>query len=180
MSAHKLLVHTCCAPCFIAPYRQLQDEGLPVTAFWFNPNIHPLLEYQKRRNTLRDFCTKEDIPLLEQDLYGLEPFLQATLKNVSDRCDYCYETRLDLAARTAAEKGFEAFTTTLLYSKYQKHEMIVDIALQMSARYGVEFFYRDWRNLWQEGIKLSKEAEMYRQQYCGCIFSEEDRYREHT
>jgi len=151
---------------------------MQISAFWFNPNIHPLLEYQKRRNTLRDFAVKENIPLIEKDLYGLEPFLQATLKNIPERCGYCYETRLEATAKTAAERGFDAFTTTLLYSKYQKHELIVDMALQMSARYGVEFYYQDWRSLWQQGIKLSKEAGMYRQPYCGCIFSEEERYHE--
>ncbi len=178
MSALKLLVHTCCAPCFISPYRQLQGEGHLVSAFWFNPNIHPLLEYQKRRDALREFSRQENIELLEEDSYGLRDFLANTLKDSSERCNYCYNSRLEAVAKLAAAKGFDAFSTTLLYSKYQKHELIVDIALQMSARYSVEFFYRDWRSLWQEGIKLSKEAGMYRQQYCGCIFSEEDRYRE--
>lgn len=178
MSETKLLVHTCCAPCFIAPYQKLKVSGFEISAFWFNPNIHPLLEYQKRRNALRDFTTRENIPLLEQDSYGLEPFLRQTLDKISERCTYCYESRLEATAKKALEQGFNAFTTTLLYSKYQKHELIVDIALQMSARFGVEFYYQDWRNLWQEGIKLSKEAGMYRQPYCGCIFSEEDRYRE--
>lgn len=178
MSAAKLLVHTCCAPCFIAPYIQMKEAGIELSAFWFNPNIHPLLEYQKRRNTLREFTAREDIPLLEHDLYGLEPFLLATVKDIPNRCGYCYESRMEATAKTAVENGFDAFTTTLLYSRYQKHELIVDIALQMSARYGVEFYYQDWRSLWQLGIKLSKEAGMYRQQYCGCIFSEEERYRE--
>ncbi|HPM04251.1 MAG TPA: epoxyqueuosine reductase QueH [Candidatus Cloacimonas sp.] len=178
MSDLKLLVHTCCAPCFIAPYRQLREAGIQPSAFWFNPNIHPLLEYQKRRNALRDFSAQEGFELIESDNYGLKDFVQNTLKDLSRRCEYCYETRLDAVAREAAERGFMAFSTTLLYSKYQKHELIVDIALQKSARYGVEFFYRDWRELWKQGIIQSKEKGMYRQQYCGCIFSEEDRYRE--
>lgn len=178
MSVLKLLVHTCCAPCFIAPFYQLQEAGYAVSAYWFNPNIHPLLEYQKRHETLQDFCQKEDIPLLEVDEYGLQSFLKATLSDIPARCVYCYDVRLDALAKAAAEGGFDAFSTTLLYSRYQKHELIISTAKAMAAKYGVDFYYEDWRVLWQKGIQLSKAAGMYRQQYCGCIFSEEDRYRE--
>jgi len=178
MSALKLLVHTCCGPCFIAPYYQLKAEAIPVTAFWLNPNIHPLLEYQKRRNTLREFCNSESIPLIERDEYGLIPFLQHNLADINARCHYCYRVRLEATVQTAREQGYGAFTTTLLYSRYQKHDLIKSIATELAEKYQVQFYYRDWRTLWQEGIKLSKEAGMYRQQYCGCIFSEEERYRE--
>lgn len=178
MSALKLLVHACCAPCFIAPYHMLKEAGHEVSAYWFNPNIHPLLEYQQRRNTLREFCAQEGINLIEENRYGLVPFLIATLRNIPTRCEYCYQVRLDSVAKVAAEKGYDAFTTTLLYSKYQKHELIVHTAKEAADKYGVDLYYEDWRKLWQEGIKLSKGCGMYRQQYCGCIFSEEDRYRE--
>ena len=178
MSGLKLLVHTCCAPCFIAPYNQLKDGGIAVSAFWFNPNIHPLLEYQKRRDTLRDFCANENIPLIETDEYGLQTFLLNTLKDITARCTYCYDVRLEAVAKAAAESGYNAFSTTLLYSRYQKHDMIIQTAKAMAAKHGVDFYYQDWRSLWQDGIRLSKEAGMYRQQYCGCIFSEEDRYSE--
>ena len=174
----KLLLHCCCAPCLIAPYYKLRAEGKELSVFWFNPNIHPLGEYIKRRNTLQDFAAKENIDLIEQDEYCLLNFLQATLKNIENRCSYCYETRLNAVAKTATELGFSSFSTTMLYSKYQKHELIVDIALKMSAKYGVEFYYEDWRPLWLEGRRLAKEAGLYRQQYCGCIFSEEERYNE--
>ncbi len=178
MSDLKLLVHTCCAPCFIAPYQRLRDAGHEVSSYWFNPNIHPLREYQLRRDTLREYCAKEGISLIEENRYGLVPFLLETLHGISSRCEYCYEVRLESVAKVAAENGFDAFSSTLLYSRYQKHELIVHTAKQMAERYGVEFYYDDWRSLWHEGIKLSKAEGMYRQQYCGCIFSEEDRYRE--
>ncbi len=174
----KILVHTCCAPCLIAPYTGLKEAGHSIAAFWFNPNIHPLLEYQKRRDTLRDFAAQEGFHLFEEDDYGLVGFLQNTLNKIDQRCEYCYRTRLEAAARRAVQEGYEAFTTTLLYSRYQNHERIIAICEELAARYGISFFYEDWRRLWQEGIKLSKAAGMYRQQYCGCIFSEEDRYRE--
>lgn len=179
MSENKnLLIHTCCAPCLIAPYYGLVEAGHTVSVFWFNPNIHPLLEYQKRRDALREFTVKEGIPLIEHDDYGLVGFLQNTLEDISQRCAFCYETRLEAVAKAAKAGGFDAFSTTLLYSRYQKHDLIVQIAQQMSIKYGVDFFYEDWRALWSDGIRLSKAAGMYRQQYCGCIFSEEDRYRE--
>lgn len=178
MSVAKILVHTCCAPCLIAPYTQLSKAGHAVSALWYNPNIHPLLEYQKRRDTLRDFAMKEGFELIEHDEYGLHSFLQNTLDRIEERCEYCYRSRLEKAAQIASERGFEAFSSTLLYSRYQQHELMIAIAEEMAAKYRVAFFYEDWRALWQEGIRLSKEAGMYRQQYCGCIFSEEERYRE--
>ncbi|HQQ68289.1 MAG TPA: epoxyqueuosine reductase QueH [Candidatus Cloacimonadota bacterium] len=174
----KILLHSCCAPCLIAPYQKLREAGHAVSALWFNPNIHPLLEYQKRRDTLRDFAAREGFELIEAGEYGLHSFLQNTLDNIDQRCEYCYLTRLEKTAQLAAERGFDAFGSTLLYSRYQKHERIIEIARAMSDKYGVPFFYEDWRSLWQDGIRLSKEAGMYRQQYCGCIFSEEDRYNE--
>ena len=97
----KILLHCCCAPCLIAPYYKLRAEGKELSVFWFNPNIHPLGEYIKRRNTLRDFAAKENIDLIEEDEYGLVNFLQATLKNIENRCLYCYETRLNAVAKTA-------------------------------------------------------------------------------
>jgi len=174
----KILVHTCCAPCLIAPYYQLSEAGHTVSALWYNPNIHPLWEYQKRRDTLRDFAAKESFELIEYDEYGLHSFLQHTLDRVDQRCEYCYISRIEKVAQEAAERGFDAFSSTLLYSRYQNHDRIIALAEEMSRTYQVGFFYEDWRKLWQEGIRLSKEAGMYRQQYCGCIFSEEDRYRE--
>lgn len=136
------------------------------------------MEYQKRRDALREFTGKEGIPFFEEDHYGLVGFLEQTLNNIDERCDYCYRTRLEATALRAVQEGYPAFTTTLLYSRYQKHDRIIAICEELAARHSLDFFYEDWRTLWQEGIRLSKAAGMYRQQYCGCIFSEEERYRE--
>ena len=174
----KLLIHTCCAPCLIAPYQKLKEAGYEISAFWFNPNIHPLLEYQKRRDALRDYSQTEGFELIEQGQYALVEFLNSTLSDISARCEYCYRTRIEGTAKIAAEGGFDAFSSTLLYSRYQKHEDIIAFSKEMAEKYKVDFFYEDWRALWQEGIRLSKAAGMYRQQYCGCIFSEEERYSE--
>lgn len=175
-AAKRLLLHTCCAPCLIAPYRQLREQGMDITAFWYNSNIHPYTEYKARRDALSEFALQENLPLIMQDEYGLEPFVKAVVSDIADRCRYCYESRLAAAAKTARDQGFDAFSTTLLYSRYQKHALIKEIAAKYAGLYEVEFYYEDFRPLWDEGIRLSKEAGMYRQKYCGCIFSEQERY----
>ena len=171
-----LLLHTCCAPCLIAPYHQLKEQGLSFTSFWYNPNVHPVTEYRMRLQTLKTFAEKEDIPLILHDDYGLRNFVKAVVDDIDDRCRHCFRTRLEMTAQTALELGYDAFSTTLLYSIYQKHDLIKEIGEEITEEKHIPFFYRDWRTLWSEGVRLSKEAELYRQKYCGCIFSEEDRY----
>ncbi len=175
MSAKKLLVHTCCAPCLIAPLQQLRQDW-DVTALWYNPNIHPYTEYVKRRDTLKEYAEKIGLPMIWQDEYDLEMYLNATGTRSTERCPSCYEMRLERAAQTAMGQGFDAFSTTLLYSKYQRHEEIKAVGEKLARRFGVDFYYQDWRGLWQQGIDLSKQEGMYRQAYCGCIFSEKERY----
>jgi len=172
----KLLVHTCCAPCLIGPYQHLKDSDWEVTLLWFNPNIHPYTEYLKRRDTLKEYVEKAHIPIIWQDEYDLDLFLSATAEANPVRCAGCYELRLQRTAQIAMGKGFDAFTTTLLYSKYQKHELAKDIGERLARQFGIEFYYQDWRVYWQEGIDLSLEEQLYRQPYCGCIFSEKNRY----
>jgi len=175
MSDKKLLVHTCCAPCLIAPLISLRKEW-DVTLLWYNPNIHPYTEYLKRRDTLKEFADKENISVIWQDEYDLEKYLNHTGTKSTERCYSCYELRLLRTAQIAMGKGFDAFTTTLLYSIYQQHESVKEIGEKLAEQFGIDFYYQDWRELWQEGIDLSKQAEMYRQGYCGCIFSEQERY----
>ncbi|MBW6513577.1 MAG: epoxyqueuosine reductase QueH [Candidatus Syntrophosphaera sp.] len=171
-----LLIHTCCAPCLIAPQRQLQAEGIKISVLWYNPFIQPYTEFRSRLSSLEEYCAAESIPLIVNDEYDLRGFVGKVSANPEDRCELCYRSRLEMAAKTAEEQGFDAFTSTLLYSKYQKHELIIQIAEAAAKDHNITFFYRDWRPLWSEGIRLSKEANMYRQKYCGCIFSEEERY----
>jgi epoxyqueuosine reductase len=172
----KLLVHICCAPCFAAPYFHLKEEGHEIHGFWYNHNIHPFTEYKKRLETLQEFAEKENIQLIVKDEYELEKFLRKAAFREQERCRSCYYERLKYAAIIAKKGNFDAFTTTLLYSKFQKHELIKEIGESLAKEYGIKFYYRDFREYWKEGIKISKEKEMYRQQYCGCIYSESDRY----
>lgn len=172
----KLLFHICCAPCFIAPYFHLKEEDWNVHGFWYNHNIHPYQEYQKRLQALQKFAEEENIPLIIKDEYELEKFLRQAAFREGERCRGCYYERLKYAAIIAKKGNFDYFTTTLLYSKFQKHELIREIGEALGKEYGVSFYYRDFRKYWKEGIELSKQKEMYRQQYCGCIYSERDRY----
>ena len=172
----KTLLHICCAPCACYPVQTLRSSGNQVTAFFFNHNIHPYQEYQKRLAAVREYAAMIDLEVIYRDEYLLEEFLEAVADNPEERCFYCYASRLEATAAAAAAGGFDAFTSTLLYSRYQKHEMIVALAELSAGKYGVKFHYTDFRPGWQKGIELSRKLGLYRQQYCGCIYSEKDRY----
>ncbi|MFO7895825.1 MAG: epoxyqueuosine reductase QueH [Candidatus Cloacimonadales bacterium] len=173
----KILVHICCAPCFIAPQKHLKAAGWEIHGFWYNHNIHPFLEYNKRLITLQNFAAKAEIPLIIKAEYDLEKFLRNSAFRESTRCYSCYYERLKYCAIVAKKGNFDAFSTTLLYSKYQNHQMIKEIGKALAKEYKVDFYYEDFRQYWQEGIDLSKADGMYRQQYCGCIYSEHERYK---
>ncbi|HPF88556.1 MAG TPA: epoxyqueuosine reductase QueH [Candidatus Limiplasma sp.] len=172
----KLLLHACCAPCSVASIQALRDEGIEPTVFWSNPNIHPFTEYRARRNALREYTQSIGAALEEDDTYGLRPFVRAVAADIDGRCRYCYALRLDNTARYAAENGFTHFTSTLLISPYQDHELICEIAKNAAQKHGVEFLYRDFRPHFRQGNNRARELGIYMQKYCGCIFSEEDRY----
>ncbi len=172
----RLLLHICCGPCLVFPLSVLHEEGIETRGYFFNPNIHPYSEFKKRLDSLAGYAQKMDLPLIIRDDYPLEDWLRAVAYRESERCFHCYHLRLSAVARAAKKSGYDAFSTTLLYSKLQKHERIRAIAFAAAKEAGVEFFYRDFRQGWQEGIEASKEAGLYRQNYCGCIYSERDRF----
>lgn len=172
----RILLHTCCGPCALYPLRILRTAGHNVTGFFYNHNIHPYQEYVKRRDALLQMAELEALPLIMRDEYEVEKFLANVARQPNQRCSYCYESRLRATAKTAAAEGFDAFSASLLYSRYQKHDEIRGLGQKIGGEYGVAFYYEDFRSGWQEGIKLSKELGLYRQQYCGCIYSEMDRY----
>jgi epoxyqueuosine reductase len=172
----KILLHICCAPCAIYPVQELRSGGIQVTGFFFNHNIHPYLEYRKRLETVREYAAMVELEVIDRDEYRLEEFLRAVAGNPDERCSYCYSSRLEVAAAEAACRGFDAFTSTLLYSRYQKHDTIRELGESIGEKYGVKFHYADFRRGWQKGIDISKRLALYRQQYCGCIYSEKERY----
>ena len=172
----KTLLHICCAPCSVACIAQLRAEEIEPVGFWYNPNIHPYTEYRSRRDCLRNYAAAIELTLVEQDEYGLQSFAQAVAQNIARRCAYCYAVRLDRTAAYAAANGFDSFTTTLLVSPYQDHALICELAEAAAAKYGVQFLYRDFRPGFREGQEQARRQELYMQKYCGCIFSEEERY----
>jgi len=171
-----ILLHVCCANCAIFPVKVLRERNHRVTGFFFNHNIHPYQEFQRRLETVRDYAARVSLEMIWREDYLLEDFLANTAPRPLDRCSYCYRSRLEETARLAAEEGFEAFSTTLLYSRYQNHDMIVREGEALADRYGLKFYYQDFRTGWREGIDISKAMGLYRQQYCGCIYSEKERY----
>lgn len=176
----KILMHICCAPCAVYPVSALRAGAMQVTGFFFNYNIHPYLEYRRRLDTVAEYSKKEALEVIFDDDYRLEEFLGNVAEKPKDRCIYCYASRLEKTAETAAANGFDAFTSSLLYSRYQKHDIIRKLGERAAEIFGVPFHYDDFRRGWQEGIRLSKVMGMYRQQYCGCIYSEKERYAPKT
>ncbi|MDR2923537.1 MAG: epoxyqueuosine reductase QueH [Treponema sp.] len=174
----RLLFHCCCGPCATASVESLLAEQITPTLFWYNPNIHPLTEYRSRRDSLAAFSSDQKLPLLMIDEYGLDLFLHSVdrVTETPERCRVCYLLRLEKTAAYAAEHGFDAFSTSLLISPYQQHETIQRIGGEMAARYGIAFLYRDFRPLFRKGQTAARERGLYMQKYCGCIFSEKERY----
>ncbi len=172
----KLLLHTCCGPCSIYPVSVLRGMDMDVMGFFYRHNIHPFQECLKREETLKAYADAIDLKVIFQKDYQMERFLQSVVFREKDRCRYCYHDRLNIAAKVAKKGKFDAFSTTLLYSKFQNHELIRQTGEAMAKKHGVKFFYHDFRQGWKLGIEESKKLNMYRQQYCGCIYSEKDRY----
>ena len=175
----KLLMHTCCAPCSIYCIQTLRNENIEPTAYWFNPNIHPYMEYKTRRDTLIEYAEKINLDLIVEENYGLREFCKNVSENIEKRCsEYCYKVRMEQTARYAKENGFDYFTTTLLVSPYQNHELLKKVCEEIAEKYQIKFLYRDFRIGFREGQNQARQLGLYMQKYCGCIFSEEERYME--
>ena len=171
-----VLLHICCGPCSIAPIQQLREQGHQLQGYFFNPNIHPYKEFKRRLETLQEYAAAIELPLIVDQRYLLEEFLQRALQTGCDRCEQCYEMRFLQTAITAKELRCEAFSTTLLVSPYQKHELIREVGERVAEQTGLHFLYEDFRPGWKAAVEISRQREMYRQPYCGCIFSEKERY----
>ena len=172
----KTLLHVCCAPCANQCIAVLKGDKFEVTGFWYNPNIHPFTEYRARRNCLREYAESIELPMIEKNDYALRPFIREVAENISHRCVKFYEMRLFETARQAAEGGFDSFTSSLFISPYQNHELMKETAERAASEYGVEFLYRDFRPCFKAGQEFAREHDFYMQKYCGCVFSEEERY----
>jgi hypothetical protein len=170
----------------IGPWRELTGQGHSVTAHFCNPNIHPLIEFRRRLKAMKVLQERIPIEVIYEEEYGLREFLEqvdwhdaggASVER-KKRCADCYRLRLGRTARAARERGFEAFTTTLLASTHQDHDVVRSVAEACAQAEGVEFLYRDWRPLADENHRGASALKLYLQQYCGCVFSEQERFQD--
>ena len=174
----KILMHTCCAPCLEYPAKILLEEGIEFVSYFYNPNIQPYWEYEKRRDALEEFAELKNIELIlsspKENLMKKESLVNETIwkeKNDSKRCEFCYITRLDNTAKFAKDNNYKYFSTTLLLSIYQNHELIKKIGKEISEKYSIEFYDRDFRSGFRESQILARQDNLYRQKHCGCLSS---------
>lgn len=174
----KLLLHTCCAPCLIYPYEFLTKKGFDVKGYFYNPNIHPFLEYRNRRQAVEDYSKNNNIDVYYDVEYRPQEFFQEVINNESTpgRCHLCWSLRLNKTAELAKKEGFDSFSTTLLVSPYQDIEKIRQLGEDVSKSIGIDFIFEDFRPGFRDAHKKAKESGIYCQKYCGCIFSEIERY----
>ena len=171
-----ILLHICCAPCSIYPIKDLNAKGHKIAGYFYNPNIHPYSEYLKRKVEVDKYSKESGVNVITGD-YDMEKFFQFVVHNeaTETRCPMCWWIRLQSAAKFAKENGFEAFTTTLLGSPYQDHEALKAIGEDVAQKIGVKFYYDDFRVGFKEAQEIAKTKGIYRQNYCGCLFSEKER-----
>ena len=176
-----ILLHICCGPCSTYPIERLREEGFQVMGFWYNPNVHPWQEHQRRRESVQKYAEAVDLPVIWHEKYEMPLYFRAVVghEEFRERCRICYQMRLEKTARVAAEGGFDGFTTTLLISPYQDQALIRQIGEGVAEKWGagaLEFYFENFRRGWSERGRLTCEHDLYRQSYCGCIYSEWERY----
>ena len=177
----KLLLHACCAPCSVYCIDSLRKQNIEPTVYWYNPNIHPYMEYKTRRDTLKEYTKSIGVEAIFHEEYGLDEFCKNVICDLQNRCqNYCYKIRLEDTAKYAKENGYDTISTTLLISPYQKHEFLHELGEKIAKEYGLQFLYQDFRVGFREGQAKARELGLYMQKYCGCIFSEEIRYYCHN
>lgn len=177
----KLLIHSCCGPCLLGSFEAFAKIFPEKPAvFWYNPNIHPFIEYRLRTES---FLVAAELKKAEiysvGDKYGLDNFLDLVMSDKNQRCRICYEIRLRITAQAASKNGFSHFSTTLLLSPYQNHKLIESAGMLSEEEFKVKFVYKDLRHTFQESKQLANDENLYVQKYCGCIFSEHERYINH-
>ncbi|NOQ45756.1 MAG: hypothetical protein GQ559_03660 [Desulfobulbaceae bacterium] len=171
-----ILMHVCCGPCSVFPLEILREQGHGVDGYFYNPNIHPYREFKRRIAALVQLADLKNFKVEIDRNYGLTEYLRQVVFSEKKRCSICYAMRLEPTAKKAAEQGADAFTSTLLFSKYQNHSLLIEQCEALAEKYSINFYYQDFREGWQQGIDDSITMDLYRQPYCGCIYSEQERY----
>jgi predicted adenine nucleotide alpha hydrolase (AANH) superfamily ATPase len=170
----RLLLHICCAPCATYSVARLREIEFAVTGYWYNPNIHPYSEHERRRETLAQYAERIDLPMIWEPGYDLVDFLRQIRgrEGFRTRCRICYQLRLERTAAAAAERDFDAYTTTLLISPYQDQQALRSLGEEAAARHGVRFYFENLRRGWAEHLTMTRQEQLYSQRYCGCVYSE--------
>jgi len=176
MKFNSVLVHCCCAHCAAYTVDYWRQQGYEVSALWYNPNIHPYMEHQHRLEAMESLAQEVNLPLITSVGYDVIDYFRQVVGHESQRCQYCFRLRLLKTAETAYQKGFNAFTTSLLISPHQKHDLLREIGSKISNEKGIEFLYADLRKRYSNSRHMTKGLNLYRQQYCGCVYSEWERY----
>jgi len=176
MKNSAILLHCCCAHCAAYTVDYWRGEGYEVSAFWYNPNIHPYMEHQHRLEAMKSLAQEVSLPLIVAEGYDVIDYFRQVAGHESQRCQYCFKLRLSKTAETAHQMGFDAFTTTLLISPHQKHDLLREIGQRLIEEEGIDFLYVDLRRRYSDSRRLTKGLNLYRQQYCGCVYSEWERY----
>jgi len=161
------------------PVKELLNKKFDkITGFFYNPNIHPPSEYKRRKDALSVVALKIGFEVMIPDYKMEEYFRPVLLKEDSpERCSLCWEIRLSETANFAKGNGFDAFTTTLLVSPYQDHEKVKKIGEKISRKKGIQFYYQDFRPGFKNAQEQAKKENLYRQKYCGCVFSKLERVK---
>jgi predicted adenine nucleotide alpha hydrolase (AANH) superfamily ATPase len=172
----KVLIHVCCAHCAAYTIEYWRQQGYDVSGFWYNPNIHPYLEHQHRLESMQILAQDINLPLIIEDGYDFIKYFRRVAGHEPERCQYCFDLRLSKTAETARQNGYNAFTTTLLISPHQKHDTLRVIGNKIAGEQSLEFLYADLRKRYSDSRHMTKPLNLYHQQYCGCVYSEWERY----
>ena len=175
-----VLIHSCCTHCAAYTIDYWRQQGYEVSALWYNPNIHPYTEYQQRLAAMKSLAQKINLPLIITENYDMISYFRKVAGHESQRCQYCFRLRLSKTAETARQSGFNAFTTTLLISPHQKHNLLQEIGNKLAQEQGIDFLYADLRKRYSDSRCMTKRLNLYRQQYCGCVYSEWERLTTQT
>ena len=176
MKANSVLIHCCCAHCTAYTVDYWRRLGYEVSALWYNPNVHPYTERQYRLEAMKSLAQEVNLPLIIPEGYDIVDYFRQVAGHESQRCHYCFRLRLLKTAETAHQVGFNAFTTSLLISPHQKHDLLREIGNKISKEKGIDFLYVDLRKRYSDSRHITKGLNLYRQQYCGCVYSEWERY----
>jgi len=175
-----VLVHSCCAHCAAYTVEHWRQQGYEVSALWYNPNIHPYTEHQQRLEAMQKLAEEMNVPLINAGGYDIVAYFRGVVRHEAERCGHCFRLRLSRTAEAAKEMGFDAFTTTLLISPHQKHDLLQEIGAELGEEKGIDFLYADLRKHYSDSRHITKPLDLHRQQYCGCVYSEWERYGDTT